>query len=100
MKIAPPDFNVAWLEFVLRKSWSLHPNVLEYLPLGFGDHHWRASSADSTYFVTLTDLRLSANSVAQLEHTLQAVRALVSGRAQRVRVCTRCLKAGKVVKAA
>jgi large subunit ribosomal protein L28 len=31
---------------------------------------------------------------------LQAVRALVSGRAQRVRVCTRCLKAGKIVKAA
>jgi large subunit ribosomal protein L28 len=31
---------------------------------------------------------------------LQGVRALVGGRAQRIRVCTRCLKAGKVVKAA
>ena len=31
---------------------------------------------------------------------LQGVRALVSGRVQRIRVCTRCLKAGKVVKAA
>ena len=31
---------------------------------------------------------------------LQAVRAQISGRAQRVRVCTRSLKAGKVVKAA
>ncbi|HTG14699.1 MAG TPA: 50S ribosomal protein L28 [Blastocatellia bacterium] len=31
---------------------------------------------------------------------LQPVRALVSGRPQRIRVCTRCLKAGKVVKAA
>lgn len=31
---------------------------------------------------------------------LQAVRALISGRTQRIRVCTRCLKAGKVVKAA
>ena len=31
---------------------------------------------------------------------LQPVRALVSGRVQRIRVCTRCLKAGKVVKAA
>ena len=31
---------------------------------------------------------------------LQAVRASISGRAQRMRVCTRCLKAGKVVKAA
>jgi large subunit ribosomal protein L28 len=31
---------------------------------------------------------------------LQGVRAIVSGRVQRIRVCTRCLKAGKIVKAA
>ncbi len=31
---------------------------------------------------------------------LQGVRAVVSGRVQRIRVCTRCLKAGKIVKAA
>jgi large subunit ribosomal protein L28 len=31
---------------------------------------------------------------------LQSVRALVNGVARRMRVCTRCLKAGKVVKAA
>ena len=29
---------------------------------------------------------------------LVAMRAVVAGRAQRVRVCTRCLKAGKVTK--
>ncbi len=31
---------------------------------------------------------------------LQAVRAQIGGRAQRIRICTRCLKAGKIVKAA
>jgi large subunit ribosomal protein L28 len=31
---------------------------------------------------------------------IQKVRATVNGRTQRVRTCTRCLKAGKVVKAA
>jgi large subunit ribosomal protein L28 len=31
---------------------------------------------------------------------LQSVRAQVKGAAKRVRVCTRCLKAGKIVKAA
>jgi len=36
----------------------------------------------------------------RFDPNLQAVRALISGRAQRIRVCTRCLKAGKVVKAA
>lgn len=31
---------------------------------------------------------------------LQKVRANVNGHAQRVRVCTRCIKAGKITKAA
>jgi large subunit ribosomal protein L28 len=31
---------------------------------------------------------------------LQPIRAVVGGRAERIRVCTRCLKAGKIVKAA
>ena len=31
---------------------------------------------------------------------LQPVRAVIAGRASRIRVCTRCLKAGKIVKAA
>ena len=36
----------------------------------------------------------------RFDPNLQAIRALIGGRAQRIRVCTRCLKAGKVVKAA
>ncbi len=34
------------------------------------------------------------------EPNLQTVRAIVSGRVRRVRVCTRCIRSGKVVKAA
>jgi len=30
---------------------------------------------------------------------LQAVKAIVNGKAKRIRVCTKCLKAGKVKKA-
>lgn len=36
----------------------------------------------------------------RFEPNLQSVRALVNGVARRIRVCTRCLKAGKIVKAA
>ena len=36
----------------------------------------------------------------RFEPNLQRMRALVNGVARRVRVCTRCLKAGKIVKAA
>lgn len=31
---------------------------------------------------------------------IQAIRALISNRVQRIKVCTRCIKAGKVVKVA
>ena len=36
----------------------------------------------------------------RFEPNLQAVRAVVNGATRRLQVCTRCLKAGKVVKAA
>ncbi|MBX3276602.1 MAG: 50S ribosomal protein L28 [Acidobacteria bacterium] len=36
----------------------------------------------------------------RFEPNLQNVRALVKGAAKRMRVCTRCLKSGKVLKAA
>jgi large subunit ribosomal protein L28 len=36
----------------------------------------------------------------RFEPNLQSIRGLVNGVAKRIRVCTRCLKAGKVLKAA
>lgn len=36
----------------------------------------------------------------RFDPNIQAIRAMLDGRIQRLRVCTRCLKAGKVVKAA
>jgi large subunit ribosomal protein L28 len=36
----------------------------------------------------------------RFEPNLQTVRAMVNGGVRRVRVCTRCLRSGKVVKAA
>jgi large subunit ribosomal protein L28 len=36
----------------------------------------------------------------RFDPNIQSVRAVVDGRAKRIKVCTRCLKAGKVTKAA
>jgi large subunit ribosomal protein L28 len=36
----------------------------------------------------------------RFDPNLQTIRALVNGAARRIRVCTRCLRSGKVVKAA
>jgi large subunit ribosomal protein L28 len=43
-----------------------------------------------------------ANNVSarRFEPNLQLVRAMINGGIQRIRVCTRCLRSGKVVKAA
>jgi large subunit ribosomal protein L28 len=43
-----------------------------------------------------------ANNVSprRFEPNLQRVRALIGGGIQRIRVCTRCLRSGKVTKAA
>jgi len=43
-----------------------------------------------------------ANNVSarRFEPNLQRVRAMINGGVQRIRVCTRCLRSGKVVKAA
>ena len=39
-------------------------------------------------------------SARRFEPNLQTVRAIVSGTVKRIRVCTRCLRSGKVTKAA
>jgi large subunit ribosomal protein L28 len=39
-------------------------------------------------------------SARRFEPNLQLVRAMISGGIRRIRVCTRCLRSGKVVKAA
>jgi large subunit ribosomal protein L28 len=36
----------------------------------------------------------------RFEPNLQTVRAIIDGASRRIRVCTRCLRSGKVVKAA
>ena len=43
-----------------------------------------------------------ANNVSarRFEPNLQTVRALINGGVQRIRVCTRCLRSGKITKAA
>lgn len=44
-------------------------------------------------------LRTTGHSLRKFKPNLQKVRALVDGTAKRVRICTRCLKSGRIVKA-
>ena len=44
-------------------------------------------------------LRTTGHSLRKFKPNLQKVRAVVDGAPKRVRICTRCLKSGRVVKA-
>ena len=44
-------------------------------------------------------LRTTGHSLRKFKPNLQKVRAIVDGAPTRVRICTRCLKSGRIVKA-
>jgi spectinomycin phosphotransferase len=51
----PSDLDSAVLVRAL-EHWGVHEPELEYLPVGFGSHHWRADAAGERWFVTVDDL--------------------------------------------
>jgi spectinomycin phosphotransferase len=54
----PRDLDREALADALRRGWSIGAARLDYLPVGFGSHHWEAVSADgSRWFVSADDLR-------------------------------------------
>jgi spectinomycin phosphotransferase len=54
----PRDLDRRELEQVLELRWGLHDVGLDYLPVGFGSHHWRAVDSDGQRrFVTVDDLQ-------------------------------------------
>lgn len=44
-------------------------------------------------------LRITGRTLRKFKPNIQKVRALINGEVRRVRLCTRCLKSGKIVKA-
>ncbi len=54
----PRDLERAALMDALERHWRIAPVRLDYLPLGFGSHHWQATGPDrSRWFVSADDLR-------------------------------------------
>ncbi len=49
-----PETEVA---VALAREWRIDADVLDYLPVGFGSYHWRATGPGGRWFVTADDLR-------------------------------------------
>src|SRR5688572_10889860 len=82
--LAPPtDLDTPALVAALAR-WGLCDPALEYLPVGFGSHHWRAGRPDGTSaFVTVDDLAagfqsggVADSSFAALERAYRTAGAL------------------------
>jgi spectinomycin phosphotransferase len=57
----PQDLDRAVLADALRRHWSITAERLDYVPIGFGSHHWEAIGADgSRWFVTADNLESRA----------------------------------------
>ena len=54
----PDDLDRAALAEALRRGWDIDAARLDYLPVGYGSHHWEAVGAGgSRWFVSADDLR-------------------------------------------
>jgi spectinomycin phosphotransferase len=53
----PEDLDRAEFEALLKRHWGVRGATLEYLPVGFGSHHWRSEDArGARRFVSVDDL--------------------------------------------
>jgi Phosphotransferase enzyme family len=72
----PSDVSDSDVIEALRAGWGFDVSTAEYLPVGFGSHHWRAETSEQTSFVTVDDLsarRQSADEpLGQVRHRLVA----------------------------
>lgn len=60
MRTEPPGISKGDIARTLDRHWDFHASALEYLPVGFGSHHWAAVDAEgSRRFITVDDLTKS-----------------------------------------
>lgn len=89
MLTEPRDLESSRLKRALEERWELRDPELEYLPVGFGSHHWRATDPSGTrHFVTVDELdatfrdcRRPDEAFAALERALRAAASLRDGAA-------------------
>lgn len=52
----PNDLSDPAVADALRTGWGMTVGNIEYAPVGFGSHHWKASANSQRWFVTVDDL--------------------------------------------
>lgn len=77
--LAPPvDLNVAELVSALAGGWRILDPTLEYLAVGFGSHHWRATDRGGRRWFVTVDEHHGAGTLADLRRAFSTASALQS----------------------
>ncbi|MBB5914521.1 spectinomycin phosphotransferase/16S rRNA (guanine(1405)-N(7))-methyltransferase [Nocardia transvalensis] len=75
--LTPPDLPEDALVAVLGAQWAIEVAALEYVPLGFGSHHWRVAGPDGQrWFVTVDETGDPAQEFERLRAALGTARGL------------------------
>jgi spectinomycin phosphotransferase/16S rRNA (guanine(1405)-N(7))-methyltransferase len=80
VRTRPPELTDADVSDAVRAAWTIEATTVEYLPVGFGSHHWRVDA----WFVTVDDLDVRRfapdeprrRTFARLEAALRSAQAL------------------------
>lgn len=56
MNVEPVDVDRASLASCIEREWAVGAVSVEFLPVGFGAHHYAARSGDDRWFVTVDDI--------------------------------------------
>ncbi|GAB3749767.1 aminoglycoside phosphotransferase family protein [Microlunatus parietis] len=81
MRDRPDELEDTDLARVLDEGWQIGVVIMDYAPVGFGDHHWTATGEDGRrWFITVADLdhktMLGPDPAAGLERALATALAL------------------------
>ena len=77
MRAPPSDLDDSEIADQLHASWEIRVERIEYVPIGGGSHHWRATSAGGIHWVTVDDLDEKGFLGASREAALAGLRAAI-----------------------
>ena len=65
MRTRPGEVSDDDVSGVLAEGWRLDATSIDYLPVGFGSHHWGIVAGGRRWFLTLDDLDAKRRSAAE-----------------------------------
>jgi aminoglycoside phosphotransferase (APT) family kinase protein len=74
----PADLADSRVAEVVQSAWQLVVESIEYVPVGFGSHHWNITAAHGRWFVTVDSIALESEGPDKGHHGVQRLRAALS----------------------